>query len=141
MFFLRTFIVCLFFVGFSSCEHYIYVQKHTTSAKNLASTFSQSRDSLQKIDYTGENLFVGWALPSSIRIKNHELVVDVLYKDLSTEKFVYPIPFRIGRVAVSLVDEDFQKKEGFLAYNIKLVNKDTQKIIDQRVHKLWVDVK
>ncbi|MBM3193835.1 MAG: hypothetical protein FJZ59_06370 [Chlamydiae bacterium] len=129
----------LFSLLFSSCIHYIQVAKVEVNQSNLASTFVRSPDPKQDHPPTGEKLFVTWQIPLSIDPSNCQIVLSLIYKDLTEETKTYPLSHRIGRISFPLLDEKFKETKGLFAYQALLVDKDN-KVIDKWEHQMWVKV-
>ncbi len=123
----------------TSCGHYVSVSKVTVDRSNLASTFVRSPDPEQISPPAGEKLYITWTLPLAMLPKDHELILSIVYKDLTEEKITYPLEHRIGVISFPLVNEKFEKTKGFYAYQVALLNKE-QKVIDTWQHRMWIKI-
>lgn len=130
-------IFCIFL--FISCGHYVAVSKVSVDRTNLASTFARSPDPDQASPPVGEKLFVSWSLPFSLQPKDHQIVLSVVYKDLTEEKKTYPLEHRFGIVSFPLLDKKFDDTKGFFAYQALLID-NQEKVIDKWEHQMWVKV-
>lgn len=124
---------------FSSCGHYVQVAKVNVDRTNLASTFARSPDPDQAAPSVGEKLYVSWSLPFSLQPQDHQIVLSVVYKDLTEEKKTYPLEHRLGVISFPLLDKKFDDTKGFFAYQALLVDKE-EKVIDKWEHQMWIKV-
>ncbi len=122
-----------------SCGPTVTVTRAVIDKSSLASTFVRSPDPLQANVPNGERLFISWTLPFSSKPENHNLILTVIYKDLTQEKKTYPIHHRFGIATFDLLDDKFKDHNGFYAYQAEL--QDTEgTVIDKWQHQMWVSI-
>ena len=128
----------LLFLTACGPAHYVQVEKVSVDRASLASTFARSPDPNQIKPPTGEKLYINWYLPFSIKPEEYQLVLSVIYKNLTQEQKIYDIPTRIGFSSFSLIDKKYQETKGFYSYKVELVNKNDGSIKDTWEHQMWV---
>ncbi len=120
-------------------QHYLGVSRAVVDKTTLASTFARSPDPEQSRPPKGEKLYVSWLLPPSLKPKDLHITLSVIYKDFTEETLEYPVSNLIGAVSFPLINEKFNEKQGFFAYQALLLDKDNH-ILDKWEHQLWTEI-
>lgn len=136
---LRILILGISFTFASCTSTNLTVKKVEVGPESLASRFARSPDPLSAKPPTGEKLYVGWTLPLALNPKDHEIRLKVIYKDLSEETFMYPLTWRAGVFAFSVIGEKFKDTKGVFSYKAELVNHDGL-VLNTWKHQMWVNV-
>src|SRR3989338_8909187 len=124
---------CLFFwIVLTGCRgHYLSIAREPVGPEFLASTFVSAPDPMRKKTMEGTRLFVSYRLPFSLDPQEHKIVLEVLFKDFSVQKWIFEMKFRSGVESVTFVDEEFRERRGILGYRAVLVNQKAV-VIDER---------
>lgn len=130
---------CSLLFLFTSCGHYVSVAKVNVDRSSLASTFARSPDPSQQSPPTGEKLYISWRLPLKLKPEEHQIVLSLVYKDLTEEKKIYPINHRIGVVSFPLLDKKFEDTKGLFSYQVLLVDKQ-ETVVDKWEHQMWIKI-
>lgn len=121
---------------FASCEQSALVlHQQKISPTYLASTNIGSPD--PRTPPNGEMIIAEWWIPASVRDRDPILRIHILFQDFTETIVEYPIHSRAGYETYSLLNKEFKKKEGFLAYRAEIVTSDGHVYADWS-HQLWV---
>lgn len=135
--FLLYFALCFLLSGcFAS---YINVRKVPIDKTSLASTYAETPDPQSLDPPMGEKLFVSWRVPFGHNPDEMKIKLQVIYRDLSEEEFVYPVHSRIGIVGFDVLGDKFRKTNGFFSYRAMLIDKDG-KAIDLFKQRMWTNI-
>ena len=135
--FLRIVFVSLLLVGCSS--HYVSVQNVNVDPSILPSTFAKSPTPIDTNKYYGERIYVSWHLPFFMQKEGSEIVLKVVYKDLTEEEFSHRVTHRMGFFTKELLGEEFDTKKGYLSYQASLLNSKGE-TVDTWTHQMWVNI-
>ncbi len=127
------FVILLFCVG-CSCPH-LKVKREFVGRVSLASTFVESPDPRQENPPKGEKLIIMWR-GVDVSFPNI-LLLQVLYRDLTEEKFTYSIDRSWGIKEWDLLDAEYEKRKGVLAYKASLQQLNGA-IVAEYTHALFV---
>jgi hypothetical protein len=108
-------------VLFCSCRR-LDVERRFVDQRNLASTFVGSPDPLQTHPPVGEQLWVYWNIPANLIKDDLTLTVKIIFKNLEEDRVAYLVTRRHGRYVYSLLDQDYKKKGGILAYEAEVTD-------------------
>ena len=135
--------VFIFFVSIASffgcTTGYIQVEKVKTEKRTYASRFVGSPDPRRLNPPKGEKLFVNWSIPLEFSSEQYRIKVDIVYRNLSRETYLFPIKRRAGAKVIEMVGDEFKEKKGFLSYKFEIVSLDG-KVISDYTHRMWVDL-
>lgn len=129
--------IVLFLSGCSSS--YISVDKIKTNKQSFASKFARSPDPRSLNPPKGEKLYITWSVPIQFEPHMYRMKVDLIYRNLETESLMYPLKRRAGSMIIEMLNEEYKKKEGFLAYKFEIVSLDGEVVADF-THRMWVDL-
>ncbi len=137
--FIRYSLVCvaLALTGCATTE--LGVRRLPLKSEHYASAFARTPNPNSDANEVGERLYVDWRIPFKMDPKDFEVILSVVYKDLSEESVRKPITGRVGGFNFPLVGEKFKKTNGFLTYKAELVNKNGE-ITDSWEQAMWVKV-
>lgn len=134
MYFRVCFLVLFF--ALAGCEQAALVlHQQKVSPIYLASTNVGSPD--PRIPPNGQMIVAEWWIPAKIRDLNPILRLHILFQDFTQTCVEFPIRNRVGYETYSLINDDFKKTGGFLAYRGEIVTADGQVYADWE-HQLWV---
>lgn len=140
MFLRSSFFVCLLGLVLSSCTAtHLGVRKLPLNSSSYASAFAKTPDPVGNLDKKGERLYVDWSLPYTMKLEDHEIILYVVYKDLSEESVVIPVKKRVGGFNFPLADKKLEATKGFLTYKVDLVDKNGN-VADSWQQSMWVKV-
>jgi hypothetical protein len=124
----------------SSCQkYYLTVYQERVDRDSLASTHVGSPDPRQKNPPKGQELIIEWQIPEDILRQKPSIHLEMIYKDYSEDKKVYLISHKSGYVVYKLVDEEYKKTKGLLAYKVEIKTEDGQ-IFRVWQHQMWVNI-
>jgi len=86
--------------------------------------------------FTGQQVVVSWNVPC--RCLPADIELWVRYGDRCFTKIVHPISTPSGFWIYRLIDDDFRKLKGIVAYSAKLTKEGV--VLDQWNHHLWADL-
>ncbi|MCF7852052.1 MAG: hypothetical protein K9M07_02295 [Simkaniaceae bacterium] len=127
------------------------VERHYVDERQLASTFVQSPDPLQKNPPVGEKLWINWNIPSSAFKSHHVseddstqiyercgliLTLKVIFKDLNEDIVSYPVLSRKGSVVYSLLNQEYEKTGGILTYYAEIATIEG-KVLEVYKQQMW----
>ena len=125
---------------FSGCgRYYVEVYQKKVDAADLASTEVKSPDPRQKHPPYGQMLTVEWQLPQKLLVENPLVMLDVIFWDNVERHYVWPIQERRGFVTLPIVNKQFEKTGGVLAYRAKILTEEGVVFREWR-HQLWVNL-
>ena len=101
----------------------------------LASTNVGSPD--PRTPPNGQMIVAEWWIPKRILEYDPMLKIHILFHDFSETCVEYPICRRFGYKTYSILNDDFKKTGGFLAYHAEILTCDGEVYADWK-HQLWV---
>ena len=137
--FIECGLVCMALVLSGCATTEIGVRRLPLKSENYASAFARTPNPSPDANETGERLYVDWRIPFKMNPEDFEVVLSVVYKDLSTETVRKPLSGRMGGFNFALVGEKFKKTKGFLTYKAELVDKNGE-VTDSWEQAMWVKV-
>jgi hypothetical protein len=127
-------------MNFFGCSTgYIDVERIKTDKRTFASKFAGSPDSRRLNPPKGEKLYINWSIPLEFSSDRYRMKVDIVYRNLSREAYVFPIKRRAGGKIIELLGDEFKQKEGFLSYKMEIINLDGE-VLSDYTHRMWVDL-
>ena len=115
--------MCFLFLILTGCQkYYLVVKKERVSLNDLASTFVGSPDPRQKENLHGERLIIEWRLPSSLIQEDLEVVLHLIYHDITEQTISYQIEKKTGVIIYSLLNQEYDLKKGLLSYQAEIRN-------------------
>ena len=137
---LSVFGVFIFLLTFTGCTTgYIQVEKIKTEKRTYASRFANTPDPRRLNPPKGEKLYVNWSIPLEFRDGQYRIKVDIVYRNLSRETFLFPVKRRAGARIIELVGDEFKEKKGYLVYKFEIIDLDGE-VISDYTHRMWVDI-
>lgn len=134
MYFRICFLLLIFIViGCERSALLLYQQKITPTY--LASTNVGSPD--PSLPPNGQMLIAEWWIPGKIRDLCPILRIHILFQDLTETSVEFPIQSKIGYKTYFLLNKEFKKKKGFLAYKGEIITADETTYATWQ-HQLWV---
>jgi hypothetical protein len=110
------------------------------TSESLPSQFTESPDPLKENPLLGEKLYVSWFLANSLKAKDCQIRLRIIYKDLTEEEILYPLKgYRVGTFGTLLAGEKYEEKKGFYSYKATL---ETSKgvVLDTWKQLMWVEI-
>jgi len=134
---LTTFFLLLVF---SACgRYYVEVYQKKIDASDLASSSIESPDPRSKHPPYGQMLAIEWQLPQKILSENPLVQLDVLFWDNVERHYVWPIQQRKGFVTLPIINGQFERTGGVLAYRARVLTEEGKLFREWR-HQLWVNL-
>ena len=134
-------ILRLFFALFlilASCNSNVLVlHQQTMSPAYLASINVGSPD--PRPPPKGEMVVAEWGISNMAMDRNPSLVINLLFKNYTTETLTFPICSRVGYEAIQVIGEEFKETGGLLAYKAEIITEDGQLYAEWQ-HQLWVNL-
>lgn len=125
-----------FFLVLMGCERAALVlHQQKISPTYLASTNVGSPD--PRTPPNGEMIVAEWWLPAKVRDGDCRLRIHILFQDFTETVVEFPIRSRVGYETYSVLNKDFKKTGGFLAYRGEILTGDGEVYTDWQ-HQLWV---
>ncbi len=126
----------LFLLACSGCQQSaLLVQQQLVTPAYLASTNVGSPD--PRTPPKGEMILAEWWLPKKALAWDPMLRIEVLFRDFTKTCVDFPICSRAGYESYSVLNDQFKKTGGFLAYKVSVVTGDGQTCAEWK-HQLWV---
>jgi len=126
----------LFFIFLFGCNQAtLVVQQQKVSSTYLASGNVRTPD--PRTPPNGQMILAEWWVPGSLLAYNPILKIDVVFQDFSKTQAEFPINHRVGYETLAVLNEQFKKTGGFLAYKVEILT-DTKEVYAQWTHQLWV---
>lgn len=132
---LRPLLFLFLIVLFGCNQAALVVQQQKVSSSYLASGNVGTPD--PRTPPNGQMILAEWWVPGSLLAYNPSLKIDVIFNDFSTTQAEFPIHQRIGFETLAVLNEQFKKTGGFLAYRVEIVT-DTGEVYADWTHQLWV---
>jgi hypothetical protein len=131
----RILVVLLFF-SLCGCDRGLLVlhQQKITPAY-LASTNVATPDS--RTPPNGQMIVAEYWIPAKIRDQNPILRIHILFQNFTQTCVEYPIYSRAGYKTYCILNKDFKKTGGLLAYKAEILTSDGQ-VYTEWEHQLWV---
>lgn len=141
MFLRSSFFIGLLGLVLSSCTSttHLSVRKLPLDSGSYASTFAKTPDPVGNQGKKGERLYVDWKIPYQMDPSDYEVILSIIYKDLSEERVVIPLKARSGGFNFPLADKRLEETKGFLTYKVDLVDKSGN-VADSWQQAMWVKV-
>ncbi len=137
---LTVFVFCVGILTFFSCSTgYIQVEKINTDKRTFASKFAGSPDQRRLNPPKGEKLYINWSIPLEFSSEIYRMKVDIIYRNLSRETYVFPVKRRAGGRIIEILGDEFKEKKGFLSYKFEIINLDGE-VLSDYTHRMWVDL-
>jgi len=137
--FIRYGLICMAVVLSGCATTELGVRRLPLKAEYYASTFARTPNPSPDANEAGERLYVDWRIPFKMDPKDFEVVLSVVYKDLSEETIRKPLTGRVGGFNFPLVGDKFKKTKGFLTYKADLIDKNGI-VADSWEQAMWVKV-
>lgn len=123
-----------------SCgKGHLSVRQEWIDGRYLASTYVKTPDPRQAHPPTGQKLIVQWWVPSQVLENHPKLLLKIIYWDFTEKTITFPITKRVGYETYTLLDKEYEEKQGLLTYRAEIVT-DDDKIYQEWTHKLWVNL-
>ena len=118
------------------CKDKLYVSNQHLSPDYLASSYVGSPDPSAEHFDDGVQLYVSWRVSKETLEKHPQLVVDVIFGDLTEQRFEFIIAKRSDFQTIRLLEPVFSEKKGILTFRAEIIteNKD---VIAEWKHQLW----
>ncbi len=130
----------LFLILITSCQkYYLTIYQEKIDQNSLASSHVGTPDPRQKNPPFGQELIIEWQVPQEVVEKKPSIHLEVIYKDYSESRFIYPISYKTGYVTYNLLGEEYKKTKGLLAYKGEIQTEDGS-VFRRWQHQLWVNV-
>lgn len=125
-------------LALSACrQSYLSVQQEWIDGRYLASTHVNTPDPRQANPPYGQRLLIHWWVPSDILDHSPNLVLEVIFKNFTQKKVVFPLRHRTGQKIFSLLNDEYHEKHGLLAWRAQIVTEDGS-VFKEWKHQLWV---
>jgi hypothetical protein len=134
-----TFLFLLLLITTSCQKYYLTIYQERVDRDSLASSHVGSPDPRQKNPPKGQELIIEWQIPEDILRQKPSIHLEMIYRDYSEEKKVYSISHKSGYVVYTLVDDQYKKSKGLLAYKAEIVTDDGQ-VFRRWQHQMWVKI-
>lgn len=85
----------------------------------------------------GQMIIAEWWIPKKVLECCPCLKIDILFHDFTQTTVEFPITSRIGYETYCLVNKEFKKTGGLLAYRAQIVTADGE-VFKEWKHQLWV---
>ncbi len=106
---------------------------------SLASTHLGTPDPRQLDPPLGTKILISWAVPTELLEQNPKILLHIIYKNYSEERFSYLIDAPKGSKIYSLLGDDYLQKGDILTYRAAIVREDGS-ICREWLHQLWVNL-
>jgi hypothetical protein len=124
----------------SGCgRYYVEVYQKKIDATDLASTEVNTPDPRQEHPPYGQMLTVEWQLPQNLLVENPLVMLDVIFWDNIERHYVWPVQGRKGFVTLPIINKQFEKTGGVLAYRARILTEEGTVFREWR-HQLWVNL-
>lgn len=124
----------------SSCSrYYVEVYQQKVDGTYLASVHVGTPDPRLANPPYGQLLVAEWQIPLELLPKYPFLELDVIFWDNIQRRYVFPINHRKGFERLFIIDDEFVKTGGILAYRARIKTEDG-KIFREWRHQLWVNL-
>lgn len=121
-----------------SCP-FLSVQTDYVTNQSLASYYVGSPDPRTNNPPFGQRLIVTWSIPKSYRTEpNMHLDITIQFRNQESIFVAVPINKLKGTYVYALLNDDFIKKQGLLAYKINLVSDNG--VIEEWLHQMWTEI-
>lgn len=135
----RVFLFFLLLICSSCQKYYLSIYQEKIDRDSLASTYVGTPDPRQKNPPEGQELIIEWQIPRALLKEKPSIHLQMIYKDYSESKRIYPIFYKAGYVTYSILGEEFKKTKGLLAYKAEIQTEDGKTFLLWQ-HQLWVNV-
>ncbi len=120
------------------CQKYeLSVSEQSIDERYLSSTYIGTPDPRKEHPPTGQKLIIDWSIPSDILAQNPCLALHLIYWDYTEETLYYPVYYQRGYQVYSLLDCDYEKKQGIITYKAEIFT-DQGDVYREWKHQLWV---
>ncbi len=124
----------------SGCgRYYVEVHQRKIDSSDLASSGIESPDPRLEHPPYGQLLTIEWQLPQKLLLENPLVLLDVIFWDNVERHYAWPIQRRKGFATLPIVDGQFEKTGGVIAYRAKVLTEEGQIFREWR-HQLWVNL-
>ena len=121
-----------------ACQKYeLSVSEQRVDERYLASYYVGTPDPRKECPPAGQKLIIEWSIPSCVLDENPCLALHLIYWDYTEETIYYPVNYQRAYQVFSLIDADYEKKQGILTYKAEILTGDGD-VYREWKHKLWV---
>lgn len=104
----------------------------------LASTHVGTPDPRKANPPLGQKLIIDWTVPPELLTQDPKILLTLIYKNHTQEERTYAISARSGTEVYSLLNKEFEEREGLLTYRAEIVAGG--EVYKEWKHQLWVNL-
>ncbi len=133
---IRSLLIALLFFSCACQSNRIQIIEQKINKGQIAAQFVNAPYPEIYNDIQGEQLHITYNIE-----KKHlpaSLEVSILYKNLTSKNYSFPITRRISTILIENMNKDFISNQGILSYTAVVISQNDNKPITQYNHKLWV---
>ena len=133
---MKKWIVLLLPLILCGCDDKLYVTNQHLSPDYLASSYVGSPDPNAEFFTSGVQLSFEWEVSYATMDKNPQLIVDVIFGDLTEQRFEFKITRTSDYRTIRLIEPVFSEKKGILTFRAEIVTEDNE-VVTEWKHQLW----
>lgn len=120
----------------SCCKERLVVFTEAVTYESLASYHVCTPDPRLNCPDRGQKLVISWFLPRGSQ--DAYIHAKIRFKNLEEIERIFPVDSLRGHVTYKLVNQDYCRTGGFLAYDIYLIESD--QVVENTTHALWTEL-
>lgn len=135
--FMKKFLTLLMSLLLAGCgSNKIAVTNQQLTPEYLASSYVGSPDPSLEHFTTGVQIALHWNVTSPTKKMHPKLILDVIFGDLTEQRFEYKITKSSGYQTIRLFEPVFSEKKGILTYKAEIIVDDGEVVAEWK-HQLW----
>lgn len=87
----------------------------------------------------GERLIISWKIPTYVLKNQPKLVLNIVYGNFTEETIVHPIQDLSDLYIYTLINQEYDQKQGIIAYKAQIETNDGQ-VFRTWTQQIWVDL-